>query len=78
MLNFYKLKISLRDLSVGGAVYPPYILNLMLMFSSYTYGTIIVRTKIIFQFSELHVAMTFSTERDFFPSKYITLTYGNF
>lgn len=45
MLNFYKLKISLRDLSVGEALYPSYILNLMLIFSSYTYGTIIVRTQ---------------------------------
>lgn len=43
MLNFYKLKIFLRDLSVGGAVYLQYILNLMLMFSSYTYGIIIVK-----------------------------------
>lgn len=43
-INFYKLKISLSDLLLGEAVYPFYVLNLMLMSSSCTYGIIIIRT----------------------------------
>lgn len=63
VLNFYKLKISLSALLLGGAVYPLYVLNLMLMLSSYTYGIIILRTrntKSYSNYSQLHVAMTFS------------------